>query len=199
MVAAVNRRPRAAAARGLETRGRAGRAQRHSSQHPAGASGAHNWRRGACSSAPPRSRLGAGKTGDAGSCSRSGFCSCPCSRRGAGSRSSSNSSFNSSEYASGRGLCGNRGQRGPHGCGARGRCLRGGDHPRCRDNGGGSRRLHRSSTATGGVASSCGRATRGRKYAARWRKYAVRCGKSAAHGNRRAGRGAGRGGLDAPQ
>lgn len=217
MVAAINRRPRAAAARGLETRGRAGRAQRYPSQHPAGASGAHNWRRRACSSAPSHSRLGTGKTGDA--CSRSGFRSCPCSRHGAGRRSSSSSS----EYASGRGLCGNRGQHGPHGCGARGRDLRGGDHPRCRDNGVGSRRLRRSATATGGVASSCGRATRWRKYAARWRKYAVRCGKSAAHGNRSAagsprggipdagnsgrtsarnrlaGNGADRGGLDAPQ
>jgi hypothetical protein len=216
MVAAVNRRPRAAAARGLETRGRAGRARRHSSQHPAGASAAHNWRRHACSSAPSRSRLGAGKTGDA--CSRSGLCSCPCSRHGAGSRSSFNSSSSSSfsEHASGRGLCGNRGQHGPHGCGARGRHLRGGNHTRCRDNGGGSRRLRRSSTATGGVASSCGRA-------ARWRKYAVRCGKSAGHRSRSAagsprggipdagnsgrtsarnhlaGNGADRGGLDAPQ
>ena len=215
MVEAVNRRPRAAAARGLETWGRAGRAQRYPSQHPAGASGAYNWRRRACSSAPSHSRLGTGKTGDA--CSRSGFRSCPCSRHGAGRRSSS------SEYASGRGLCGNRGQHGPHGCGARGRGLRGGDHPRCRDNGGGSRRLRRSSTATGGGASSCCRATRGRQYADCWRKYAVRYGKSAVHRsrsaagsprggipdagnsgrtsarNRFAGNGAGRGGLDAPQ
>ena len=208
MVAAVNRRPRAAAARGLETRGRAGRAQRHSSQHPAGASAAHNSPRRAGSSASSRSRLGTGKIGAA--CPRSGLCSWPCSRRSAGSRS------NSSEHASGRGLCGNRGQHGPHGCGARGRYLRGGNHTRCRDNGGGSRRLRRSSTATGGVASSCGRA-------ARWRKYAVRCGKSAAHRsrsaagsprggipdagnsgrtpahNRRASNGTDHGGLDAPQ
>ena len=209
MVAAVNRRPRAAAARGLETRGRAGRAQRHSSQHPAGASAAHNWRRRAGSSASSRSRLGTGKTGVA--CSRSGLCSCPCSRHSVGSCSSSNSS----EYASGR-RCGNRCQHGPYGCGARGRCLRGGNHTRCRDNGGGSRRLRRSSTATGGVASSCGRAARWRKYAVRFGKSAAHCSRSAAGSprggipdagnsgrtsarNRLASNGTDRGGLDAPQ
>jgi hypothetical protein len=210
MVAAVNRRPRAAAARGLETRGRAGRGQRYPSQYKTGEGVAGIWRRRYGSSAPSRSRFGTCKTGDA--CSRSGFRNCPCSRHGAGRRSSSSSS----EYASGRGLCGNRGQHGPHGCGARGRGLRGGDDPRCCDNGGGSRRLRRSATATGGVASSCGRA-------ARWRKYSVRCGKSAAHRsrsaagsprggipgagnfgrtsarNRLAGSGSDRGGLDAPQ
>jgi len=141
MVAAVDRRPRHAAAGGLETRRRTGRAHRHPAEYPAGARGTDTRFRCPGGPAPPSSRRSAGKAVRA------------CCAIRAASRSGSGS------CAECHGSCRDRGHRGPHCSVAPDRGLRGCGRRRCRGCGGRGRGLRRAPAAPGGgIASPCGRA-----------------------------------------